>query len=72
MQQMDFQGIKVEMHTLQNRLESDFFPPVATLGKAVLQLHDGPGLAAKSPKLGTEYLVRRRSSCEGRGCRWVM
>ena len=37
------------------------FPPVATLGKAVLQLHDGPGLAAKSSKLGTEYLSAQTS-----------
>lgn len=38
-----------------------FSPLIAMVRKALLHLHDGPGLAAKSSKLGSECLSAQTS-----------
>lgn len=54
LQQLSLQRGAVQLHTLQGSLQRGGFPPplLAVLGKALLHLHDGPGLAARSSKLG--------------------
>lgn len=69
-QQISLQRKELQLHALQNRLQSGVSPAIAMGRKAVLHLHDGPGLAAKSSKLGSECLSAQTSFA--RLARWLL
>lgn len=69
-QQISLQRKELQLHALQNRLQSGVSPAIAMRRKAVLHLHDGPGLAAKSSKLGSECLSAQTSFA--RTARWFL